>query len=161
MGSGQAPSSGGEQCRPHSPSPKEPLQRHPLVPSPAGGLFPGSLSLLLLPHSPSPSAGCQQTATITMVTLAPACSSTISRSESRGRAAGLISLPIEPGSFKISSWLHTADARPSRLPGGLTSNKHKMRTTRQNTYTEGACSFHEQMHAGLPFKHWCVTVCWT
>lgn len=108
-----------------SPSSKELLQRKPLVPSPAEALSPVSLSVFPLLHSPSPSAGCQQTATITMATLAPACSSTISRSQSRGREAGLISLPIELSSFKISSWLHTIGSRPSHLPGGLTSNKHK------------------------------------
>lgn len=154
----------GGQCLPHSPSPQEPLQRQPpLVPSPAGGLFPVSLSLLLLPHTPSPSAGCQQPATISMATLAPACSSTRSRSESRGRAAGLISFPLEQGSLKISSWLHTADSRPSRVPGGLARLKHThtMRTPRQNVHTKGACPRHEQMCCGVPFKHRYLAVCWT
>ena len=121
VGAWQVPSLRGLVGAGSSAFPQEPPQRNPLVPSPAVSL---SLSPPCHPHPLG-----WQTATITMATLAPACSPTTSRSQSRGRAAGLISLPIELGSFKTGPWLHTADARPSRSPGGLTSNKHKMRKT--------------------------------
>lgn len=136
----------GGEAPPLEPLPQEPLQRNPLASSPAGCLFPTFPGLSAACHHHHGYAGSHS-------------SSTISRSQSRGRAVSLISLPVELSSFKISSWLHTTDSSPSRSPGGLTSNTNKMRTTKQNIYTKGAYLHHERMHCGFPPKHRCTIVC--
>lgn len=103
------------------PSPQKPLRRNlgshppkdasPRLPSPLAPtlLLPG-LAVSRLPPSPW------------LRLLQLARSSRISRSQGRGRAAGLISRPIEPNSSKPVLWLHTAHSSPSCSPGGLTSD---------------------------------------
>lgn len=90
----------GEQTLPQEP-PREILGSRPLKDTSSQLPLPSPL-----PHSPGV---CQRSATVTMVTLAPARSSAIRRSQGRGRAAALISPPIELGSFKIRLWLRAAD----------------------------------------------------
>lgn len=150
MGAWQMPSFRGSVAPPLETPPPRSLFRdilwsHPLqdassqLPSPS-------------PPPSSPWAGCQQTDTITMATLAPALAP-----QSAGVRAGggrLVSLVflLNCALLKLA---HGCTLQIQDLAAHLESSPQtsKIKTSEQNIYTKRAYLCHEQMHCGFPFKH--------